>query len=298
MAEEARHIYERRRLRRRVAFWRLTAIVALAATAALWFWREGALQPYVARYSVTGVIFEDPERDALLREMARDDAVRALILRIDSPGGSVPGSEALFEAVRAVAAEKPVAAVMGEVAASGGYIAALAGDRLFARGGTITGSIGVVADYPDITELLDQIGVSVERVASSPLKASPTPYRETPEAAIAAAEDMIADSYDWFVGLVGERRGLEPERARELGDGRVYTGRMAVENGLIDAIGGEVEARDWLSAARGVPEDLPVREVRVEALDDDPFCLFFCGDEAVRALARWTNGLRLMAILR
>ncbi len=298
MAEEARHIYERRRLRRRVAFWRLVAVVAIAATAALWFWREGALQPYVARYSVTGVIFEDPERDALLREIAGDDQARALILRIDSPGGSVPGSEALFAAVRAVAEVKPVVAVMGEVAASGGYIAALAADRLIARGGTVTGSIGVVADYPDITELLDSIGVSVDRVASSPLKASPAPYRETPPEAIAAAEDMVADTYAWFVDLVGERRGIGPERARELGDGRVYTGRMALESGLIDEIGGEVEALAWLRAARGVSADLPVREVEVEALGDDPFCLFFCGADVEGALARWTGGLRLMAILR
>jgi protease-4 len=298
MPEEARHIYERRRLRRRVALWRLVAVVALAATAGVWFWRDAGLGPYIARYSVTGVIFEDPQRDALLRRIAGDDDVRALILRIDSPGGSVPGAEALYDALRAVAAEKPVATVMGEVAASGGYIAALAGDRLFARGGTITGSIGVFADYPDVTQLLEEIGISVERVASSPLKAAPSPYQTAPDEAYAAAADMIEDSYAWFVGLVGERRGLEPDRARALGDGRVYTGRMALENGLIDQIGGETEALEWLRAARGVAADLPVREVEVDALDDDPFCLFFCGGAVERALARWTGGLRLMAILR
>ena len=297
MAEEARHIYERRRLRRRLAFWRVLAVGAVALAVAGWFWREGAFEPYIARYSVTGVIFDDPARDAMLREIAQDDDVEALILRIDSPGGSVPGSEALFEAVRAVARAKPVAAVMGEVAASGGYIAALAADRLIARGGTITGSIGVVAEYPNIAELLDMVGVDIDRLQSGPLKAEPSPFREPSEAVLEAQAELIDDSYQWFLGLVRERRGFDAETARAVGDGRVFTGRMALEAGLIDAIGGEAAARDWLTEARGVPSDAPVRDVEPRREEDG--LLGLLGGVDLAALAeRWAGAPRLMAVFR
>ena len=295
--DETRHIYERRRLRRRLALWRVLAVAAVAVAAGLWFWRDAAFGPFVARYAVTGVILADPERDAMLREIAEDDDVEALILRIDSPGGSVPGSEALFEAVRAVAANKPVAAVMGEVAASGGYIAALAADRLIARGGTLTGSIGVVAEYPNVEELLEAIGVDVRKIASGPLKAEPSPFHEPDPAALDYAETLIADSHDWFLGLVSDRRRLDPERVRALGDGRVFTGRMALDAGLIDAIGGEPEAVAWLREARGVPGDLPIRDVEPER--DGGVVDFVMGESRLLArLERWAVGPRLMAILR
>jgi len=188
---------------------------------------------------------------------------------------------------------------MGEVAASGGYIAALSADRIIARGGTITGSIGVLAEYPNVEELLDMIGVDVRKIASGPLKAEPSPFREPDPEAIAYAETLIADSYDWFVGLVAERRSIGLERARALGDGRVFTGRMALEEGLIDAIGGEPEARDWLTEARGVPRDAPVRDV--EPWRDGEGLLGFVTGGGAGLLARfesWRAGPRLMAILR
>lgn len=295
--DEARHLVERRRLRRRVGFWRLVAIAALAVAGGVAAWKYAPREPYVARHAVLGVIFEDGARDAMLREIARDERVLALVLRIDSPGGSVAGSEALYEALRTVAAEKPVVAVMGEVAASGGYIAALAADRIVARGGTVTGSIGVVAEYPNVAGLLDQIGVGVARVASAPLKAEPSPFREPTEEALAAQAEVIDDAYRWFLGLVAERRGLDAARARSLGDGRVYTGRQALEAGLIDALGGEEEALDWLSAEAGVPRDAPVRDVEPE--DPDMGLGDMLGGAAARAvLDAWAGAPRPMAILR
>ncbi len=297
MSDAAEHIVERRRLRRRVAFWRIAAIVALAAVAAALWWRLTPAQPHVARVEILGVIFDDPERDTLLREIAEDPAARALIVRIDSPGGSVAGSEALFAALRAVAEVKPVVAVMGEVAASGGYIAALAADWIVARGGTITGSIGVVAEYPNVEELLDMVGVSVSRVASAPLKAEPSPFRAPSDAALAAERELIADSYDWFVDLVADRRGMSAQRARALGDGRVYTGRQARENGLIDEIGGEAAARAWLTDQRNVPTELELRdrEPREGPADLLDLALGVSGDAVA---ARWAQRLHLRAVLR
>jgi protease-4 len=295
--DEARHLVERRRLRRRVGFWRLVAIAALAAAGGAAAWNYVPRQPFVARHAVLGVIFEDGARDAMLRDLADDERVLALVVRIDSPGGSVAGSEALYEALRVVAAEKPVVAVMGEVAASGGYIAALAADRIVARGGTVTGSIGVVAEYPNVAGLLDEIGVGVARVASAPLKAEPSPFREPTDEALAAQAAVVDDAYLWFLGLVSERRGLDAARARALGDGRVYTGRQALEVGLIDALGGEDEALDWLSAEAGVPRDAPLRDVEPE--DPDMGLADMLGGAAARVvLDAWLSAPRPMAILR
>jgi protease-4 len=196
-----------------------------------------------------------------------------------------------------VAAEKPVVAVMGEVAASGGYIAALAADRIVARGGTVTGSIGVVAEYPNVAGLLEQIGVGVARVASAPLKSEPSPFREPTEEVLAAQTEVIDDAYRWFLGLVAERRSLDVARARSLGDGRIYTGRQALEAGLIDALGGEEEALDWLSAEAGVPRDAPVRDVAPEGPDMGLGDML--GGAAARAvLDAWAGAPRPMAILR
>ena len=301
MSDTADHIAARRRLRRRVAFWRIAAILALCVAIGAAGWRFAPESDHVARVEILGVIFDDPVRDDLLREIAEDERARALVVRIDSPGGSVAGSEALYAALRDVAAVKPVVAVMGEVAASGGYIAALAADHIVARGGTITGSIGVVAEYPNVEELLGMIGVEVSRVASAPLKAEPSPFRAPTEEAIAAQRLLIEDSYDWFVALVADRRGMDEARARALGDGRVYTGRQAAENGLIDEIGGEEAALRWLRAEQGLLGDLPVRDRRPEDGPAELLDLAF-GSQAAALLARfdahWAQRPHLRAILR
>jgi protease-4 len=295
-------VIARRRLRRRLGLWRLLAVLAVLVAVGAWVWRADvagvAVGPHVALVAVEGPIFDDPERNAFLRALAEDDAVRAVMLRINSPGGSVAGSEALYAALRAVAETKPLVAVMGELAASGGYIAALAADHIVARGGTLTGSIGVVAEFPNIAGLLDSVGVEVNQVASGPLKAEPSPFRSPREGVLAAQRTLIADSYAWFLGLVAERRGIDPDRARDLGDGRVYTGRQAAEAGLIDALGGPPEARAWLADARDVSRDLPLRER--EAPRPGAGLL----DELVGAAADGAAALaaqrapRLMAILR
>lgn len=296
MTDETEHLLERRRLRRRVGFWRLVAIVAVAGAAAFWFWRTQPGGPYVALHEVTGIIVEDRERNALLRDIARDENAAALLLRIDSPGGTLPGAEGLFAAVREVAERKPVVAVMGEVAASGGYVAALAADRIVARGGTLTGSIGVIAQYPNVEELLDSIGVEVRRVASSPLKAEPSPFQEPSAEALEAQEAIVEDGYEWFVGLVAARRGYDDARARELGDGRVFTGRQALGFGLIDEIGGELEAREWLDRARGVSAALPLRERAIDVGAED--LLDLAVGAAIRAVAESLAVPRLLALAR
>lgn len=257
---------ERRRKWRRSAFWRGFLVAAvLGAVAAFAFGGDlGAGRDQIARYALEGVITDSLERDKLLAELAEDDHVRAVILRVNSPGGTTAGSEAAFASIRAVAAEKPVVAVLGEVAASGGYAAAIAADHVVGRGNTLTGSIGVILEYPDLTDLMARVGIGVETVRSSQLKGEPSPFRPTSPAARAVEDALVEDSYGWFRGLVGERRGLGGAELDAAANGAVFTGRLALERGLIDAIGGEPEAMAWLESRDAALADLPVRDWEVE----------------------------------
>ncbi len=262
MSLDIETIIDRRRLKRRLSLWRIAALVALGL-AIIAFLPSSGLSPvgdHVARVTVSGIIVDDRAQQQLIREIGEDDSVKALMLYIDSPGGTTTGSEALFETVREVSETKPVVAVLGTVAASGGYIAALSADHIVSRGNTITGSIGVFFQLTQLTGLMETIGVDVDYVRSGDLKAQPNPYEDPPKEAIAATQAMVDASYDWFLDLVMDRRGLEEETARTLSDGRIYTGFQALENGLVDAIGGEEVARNWLFDEHEVDQDLPTEE--------------------------------------
>ena len=265
MTATADMILERRRSRRKLAFWRILAIVAiLLAVLAIVPWRSalvgGAGADHVARIEIAGPIVDDSERTEAIRKIADAARAKALVVDISSPGGTVVGSEALFEAIRHVAAQKPVIAVVGELAASGGYIAAIAADHIVTRKTTITGSIGVVSMVPNVAGLLSRIGVEVREIKSSPLKAAPSTVSEIEPEAVAALESLIGDSYDWFRDLVRERRGLEGDALERVADGRVFTGRQARELGLVDTLGAEPEARAWLAQEHDIAEALPVRD--------------------------------------
>ena len=262
MSLDIETIIDRRRLKRRLSLWRLAALVALGLVllALLPNTRLGPTGDHVARVTLSGIIVDDRAQQDLIREIGEDDNAKALLLYIDSPGGTTTGSEALFETIRKVSDTKPVVAVLGTVAASGGYIAALSADHIVSRGNTITGSIGVLAEFTKIAGLMETLGVEVDIIRSAPLKAQPNMYEDTPEAATQAMQDMINASYVWFIGLVVDRRGMDEETARTLGDGRVFTGWQALENGLVDAIGGEEVARSWLADEHDVDSEIPTED--------------------------------------
>lgn len=276
---------ERRRKWRRSAFWRGFLIAAVVAGAiAIFAGARPELSDEIARFSISGIISDDEKRDELLQRIAEDDRVKALVVRINSPGGTTAGSEALYASLRAVAAEKPVVATMAEVAASGGYITAIAADHIVSRGNTLTGSIGVIMEYPDLTGVMAKLGVGLETVRSSELKAEPSPFRPTTPAARAVEEALIAEGYDWFRGLVGERRGLEGAALDRVANGAVFTGRQALDSGLVDEIGGEPEALAWLAAREEGLKDLPVRDWEVDR-DRGLIGRLVGGGDTARALA-------------
>ena len=268
MTATADLILERRRVRRRLAFWRILAIVAIVVAIVSFLPRVGAGPgAHVARITIDGIILEEPGREEAILELAEEEAVRALVVRVNSPGGTVVASEDIYKALRRVSAEKPVVAVMDEVAASGGYIAALGADRIFASGNTLTGSIGVVMEAPNIGELLDMLGVDVARIKSGPLKAEPSLIEPPSPETLSAQRALIEDTFAWFRGLVAERRALSGKALAQVSDGRTFTGRQALGLGLIDALGDEDSARDWLAEAHGIGRGLEVVDRRWDSVD-------------------------------
>lgn len=262
MISDAELIVDRRRLRRKLTLWRILAVLLAVAAIGALVWEAGGRKraDHVARISINGLITGDQKTLDLLKEVREAAQVKGVIVRIDSPGGTTAGSEAVYQEVLAIAAKKPVAAVMDTVAASGGYITALAADHIVARGNTITGSIGVIFSFPEISRLLDTVGIRMEELKSGDLKAEPSPYRPVSEKARSVSMQMVEDGFNWFMGLVAERRKLPMERVRELSDGRVYTGRQALQVKLIDQIGGEADAVAWLVKERNVAAALPIED--------------------------------------
>ena len=264
MALDAESVIDRRRLKRRLTAWRIAAVVlGLLLFGALLLSDQGAggpggILPHVARITVSGLITDDRKMSELIDKVAKADQVKAVILDINSPGGTTTGGEAMYDAVRRLAEKKPVVAVCGTLATSAAYIVALATDRIFVYGNTITGSVGVIFQWAEVTELLHTLGIKVEEVKSGPLKAVPSPFQPIDERGRAVTEEMVQDAKGWFLDLVGDRRKIEPRSVPGLTDGRIYSGRQAVELKLVDQIGDERAAMSWLTKEGKVPAGLKI----------------------------------------
>ena len=282
VAFAAEDMIDRRRLRRKLSVWRvaalaLLALVVVAAPFALGLPTPGGtmIGDSVARVEISGLITEDAEMLELLSDLKDDASVRAVVVKINSPGGTTVGGETLYQAIRDIAAVKPVAAEIGTLAASAGYLVATASDHVVAHSTSIVGTIGVIFQYVDASVLLGRIGVDVNAIKSSPLKAEPSPFSPAPPEARAMIERLIASSYDWFVGLVEERRGLPRGEVLRLADGSVFSGAQGLDNGLVDALGGEAEIRRWFADEHGLDRD--IRFVEREPDRDRPSILSAAG---------------------
>ncbi len=269
MSLDADAIVDRRRMRRKLTFWRagalLIALLALVGFAAA-FMPGGRLVPssnYIARIRVEGLIRDNQGRVDALERLAKSHA-RAVILHINSPGGTTAGSQQLYDSLRALQAAKPMVVVVDGLAASGAYIAALACDHIIAQDTSLVGSIGVLFQYPNFTEVLKTIGIQVEEIKSSPLKAAPNGFEPTSPAARAAIAAIVTDSYAWFKGLVKDRRKMDDAQLAAVDDGRVFTGRQGVPLKLVDGLGNEKAALAWLEKEKKVPASTPVRDYSLE----------------------------------
>ena len=262
-------IVDRRRIRRKLTFWRVTAVlVAIAAIATVGYIASpagrGALGTAgsIARINIDGLIRSDKDRVEALERLEKSSAA-AVVVHINSPGGTTAGSEQLYDALTRLKAKKPMVVVVEGLAASGGYIAALASDHIVAQQSSLVGSIGVLFQFPNVSELMKTVGVKVEEVKSSPLKAAPNGFEPTSPEARAALESLVKDSFAWFKDLVQTRRAMDAAQLEKVADGRVFTGRQAIDLKLIDQLGDEKLAVAWLVAEKKVKADLPVRDYKL-----------------------------------
>jgi protease-4 len=272
MTSEIETVLDRRRLRRSLSTWRGLAIAGLAlAIGALAFGGDKlaglVAEKQIARVTVEGTITEDRAQLEMLRKIAKADHVKGVVVYINSPGGTTTGGEGLYEELRRLAEKKPTVAQFGTVAASAAYIAGLGTDHIVARGNTITGSVGVLAQWPEVSEMLDKLGIRFNEVKSGPLKASPHPFKPMDDASRKVMQDTIDDGFRWFVGLVESRRSLNAADIPGLMDGRIFSGREALSHKLVDEIGGEREAVKWLEDSKGVDKNLKVVDWKPESKD-------------------------------
>ncbi len=275
------HALERRQMRRKLSIWRIVAILSLILLVSFAGYSIVAKSPdmkrqspHIAKLNIDGVILGEQRKLDLIKKLEESDAVKGVILTVNSPGGSTSGGEAMYEALTKLAKKKPLVTSMDGIATSAGYMISLPAERIFARRSTITGSIGVIFQYTDVTKLMDTVGVEMRAIKSAPLKAEPNPFsRRNPEAE-AMIQRMIDDSFQWFVDLVADRRPFDRETTLKLADGRVVTGGQAVELQLIDELGGPEKAKNWLIKQHKLPDSLELVEWKPAPLRDDlPFGL-------------------------
>ncbi len=280
MSLDADTIVDRRRMRRKLTFWRVLAVlIAICAVVAVGAALRapgtsvltGATGGSIARITITGLIRGDQDRVEALERLGKSRA-QAVIVHINSPGGTTSGSEQLHDALVRLKAQKPLVVVVDGLAASGAYITAMAADHIVAQETSLVGSIGVLFQYPNVTDLLKTLGIRMEEIKSSPLKAAPSGFEPTSAEARAAIEAIVSDSYAWFRGLVKARRQLDDATLERVADGRVFTGRQGIALKLIDELGDERTAVAWLAKEKNIDPKTPIRDYRLrDRLSDLPF---------------------------
>ncbi|MDP4708537.1 MAG: signal peptide peptidase SppA [Rickettsiaceae bacterium] len=271
------YLIERKRSKMQIAKWKIFALLLIIALLAMLTnrWSSGdisqgsfvASKDHIASIRVNDIIFDDLNRVRKISAISKNDAIKAVIVHINSQGGSVVGSEMLYNSLLKLSKEKPVVVVMESVAASGGYLASLGADYIIAHNGTITGSIGVIMQSAEITDFADKVGITFNNFKSDALKASPNLFEKLTPEAKQATMDSIYEVYDYFIELVAIRRNLDLDYVKKLADGRIYSGRQALDLKLVDAIGDEDSAIEWLRAQKGISPDLEVLDVRLSPKD-------------------------------
>ncbi len=268
MAIHSDTLIDRLYLKSQITKWRILAVVFAVLALLILVERYNPHSPmekdFIARITIDGFIGDDRKLYDLIEDVSNNPKAKAVIVWLDTPGGSAVGGEEIFLRLRKMAEKKPVVAVMRSIAASAGYMIALGADQVYAREGTITGSIGVLVESAEVTDLLDKLGVKPVIIKSAPLKASPSPFEKLTPESEAVMQRVINDFYTRFVDMVAERRQIPRPIALQLADGRVYSGRSAVQNKLIDGIGGEEEAKKWLISQKHINDKLEIDDVEIK----------------------------------
>ncbi len=263
-------LVDRRKLKRRLNKWRGIALimVLIAFFSSLLVNKEMAAKlgvaDQIARVEISGVITDDQARAKLLETLARTPSVKAVVVRFNSPGGTTTGGEALYSQLRRLAKDRPVVAVFGTMATSAAYMSGVAADHIVARSNSITGSVGVIMQWAEVSQMMGKLGIDMNEMKSGNLKAVPSPFEPLDEEGRRLTQQMIDDSHQWFVDLVVKRRNIKPDEIPGFMKGRIFSGRQALNYGLVDAIGGERQALDWLADKKKISPHLPVIDWQIE----------------------------------
>lgn len=257
---------DRQHLKRDIKRWRNLAIAFLVIaliglTVGPDMAEVSTARGYVARVTVDDIIGDNIKRDTMLQELAEDAQVKAVLVRMDSPGGTALGGEELYRGLAKLSEAKPTVAVMRTACTSACYMAALGTSHLIARETTITGSIGVLMESAEVTELAKKLGIEPITVKSGKLKATPSLTEKLTEEERAYIQSVVNETFVFFLKLVTQRRDLSADTVNLVADGRIFSGAQAYTLKLIDGLGGEQDAISWLETSRKLPKKLPIRDV-------------------------------------
>jgi len=207
---------------------------------------------------LSGQVASSVEIVETLEEARKDKSVKSVLLRVNSPGGSAAASQEIYNAILKLRKEKPVVVSMGDVAASGGYFVSAAADSIFANPATLTGSIGVIVDALEVSELLQKIGVTPQTLKAGEFKDILSPWRKMTDQERAMLEEMIRGIHRQFIKAVAEGRKMDEAKVIKLATGAIMTGEQAKKNGLVDELGGLEDAKAKARELAKLPEDAPV----------------------------------------
>ena len=286
----------------RKGIWRgilISIILAITISLFLNFNHLSSNFSHIARISINGVIFDNSETIEIIDNLAKNDNVKSVIVRINSPGGSVVGSESLYVAINSLSQKKPVISLMGEIATSGGYIVALASNYILARKNTLTGSIGVIVENQNFSELSEKIGVSIDTTKSGKIKGGQNPLSPSDPLVKINNQKLVNYSFDWFISIIKKNRDINQSVIELVSDGRTITGGMAMDLGLIDGIGSEKEALKYLEKKYPDFKGLPIIDI------ETPSKKYFLNEiinrisiDSLKFVPEYTNSLKLLSLVR
>lgn len=226
---------------------------------------------YLGLIKIENEIFEDSKFDKMLDDIEKSNSIKGLVIQINSPGGSSGASEKIYHKLSLIRKKIPIVSSISSLGASGAYLIALSSDRIFAQNMSLTGSIGVVMQTAEIVELAEKLGIKFKNYKSSEFKAAPSPMEVSSPQVDKAIMDIISDSHSYFIELVALNRKIDNNEAAKLADGRIYTGRQAVSNKLVDEIGTLENAIEWIKKEKNLDNNIELREIepkkKIEFLD-------------------------------
>lgn len=246
--------------RRRLFFWRTISLITVAIIVYLSFENQekSSSNDYIANYNISGLLISADEIIEDLEELKSNNEVNSIIISVDSPGGTTVSAEEIYLKLKEVSLVKPTAIVMRNIATSGAYLLSLGGDVIFSRENTITGSIGVLLQWARVDEALSKLGIEVNEVKSGKLKAEPDFFGEIDEEVQQVTKEIIDETFEWFIRIVKVERNLNPSEIYTISNGRIFTGRQAIELNLVDEIGDKNDAKIWLVENKEIDSNSPI----------------------------------------